>query len=325
MNVCNSKNVRWEKIDALKGIAIFLVVLGHAIIYYPINLHENAICNFIFVWLSSVHMPLFFLISGFCYMYKGKYKDYLFKKIKRLAIPYLVFNAIDVVPRCLFPQYVNRSRGILDSIRKIFFEGGEYWFLYVLFFIFLIYPVIDRVTQRSVYRKFGVAIVVLMLNYFLPGVDDLVDRFIYCLFYFVIGVIIRNIFGSKIFEKTYTGWFIVILAIVFVSIWLVLIKLRIPYTEVIIAIIGSITFYLFVQYKPVSFIFSKFGEYSLQLYLLNGFLLVISRTIIVTVFEVSTAFIIISFNMLITFLFSYLFIKYICVRFKFIKFIMGIM
>ena len=36
-------NKKLDYIDALKGIAIFLVVLGHSIIVFPINLHENQI------------------------------------------------------------------------------------------------------------------------------------------------------------------------------------------------------------------------------------------------------------------------------------------
>jgi hypothetical protein len=59
----------------------------------------------------------------------------------------------------------------------------------------------------------------------------------------------------------------------------------------------------------------------LQLYLLNGFLLVISRTIICRI--VLDPLIIISFNMLVDFGLSYLVIKYICNRFAIIRILMG--
>ena len=61
---------RYEKIDILRGIAISLVVLGHAIIVFPINLHEIAWCNYVFIWLSSVHMPLFFLFPDFVFLFR---------------------------------------------------------------------------------------------------------------------------------------------------------------------------------------------------------------------------------------------------------------
>ena len=63
----------YEDIDILKGIAIILVIIGHAVILFPINLHEITWCNNIFKFVSISHMPLFFLISGFCYSYANDY------------------------------------------------------------------------------------------------------------------------------------------------------------------------------------------------------------------------------------------------------------
>ena len=59
------KKQRIKEIDIMRGIAIFLVLLGHAIIVFPINLHETPWRNVLYTWVCSVHVPLFFLISGF--------------------------------------------------------------------------------------------------------------------------------------------------------------------------------------------------------------------------------------------------------------------
>lgn len=139
----------YPEIDILKGFATFLVVLGHSIIVFPINLHNNIICDFIFRWLSSVHMPLFFLISGFCFSYHNNYKKYIEKKIKRIAIPYFIFNIIDTVPRLIFPNLVNHTSGIGEYAKSWLLYGGEYWFLYVLFIILMIYPLINYVLRNS--------------------------------------------------------------------------------------------------------------------------------------------------------------------------------
>ena len=61
----------YVEIDVLKGIAIAMVILGHAVIRYPINLHEVAWTKAIYDWVETMHMPLFFMVSGFCYSYKG--------------------------------------------------------------------------------------------------------------------------------------------------------------------------------------------------------------------------------------------------------------
>lgn len=62
---------RCEEIDWLRGFTIFLVVLGHAIIVFPINLHEVLWCKFLFEVISLFHMALFFAISGYCYSMRG--------------------------------------------------------------------------------------------------------------------------------------------------------------------------------------------------------------------------------------------------------------
>lgn len=93
---------RIEYIDAIKGLAIFLMVMGHAIAW---NYDDyNAVCNFhpeqtinvkmggaIWQLIYSFHMPLFFMVSGFL-MYKAyQWSDFLSftkKKIIRLLLPW---------------------------------------------------------------------------------------------------------------------------------------------------------------------------------------------------------------------------------------------
>lgn len=58
---------RVEEIDIIRGIAISLVILGHAIIVFPVNLHEIAWCKRLHDLIYSFHMQLFFIISGWCF------------------------------------------------------------------------------------------------------------------------------------------------------------------------------------------------------------------------------------------------------------------
>ena len=197
-----AKKMRYAEIDTLKGIAILLVVLGHSIIFYPINLHENRVCNWIFEWLSSVHMPLFFAVSGFCFSYKGNYTGYLWKKVRRIGIPYLVFNLIDMFPRTLFPQFVNRDRSIKDSLISIALYGGEYWFLYVLFGIFFIFPAIKKVCEKYKYMPAIIAVVIIVLNLLkIECSIFLLDKLILALLYFFGGYMVKKIWGYSVFKK----------------------------------------------------------------------------------------------------------------------------
>ena len=68
-------------------------------------------------------------------------------------------------------------------------------------------------------------------------------------------------------------------------------------------------------------IFEPFGKFSLQIYLLNGFLLVISRTIICRISQDPA--VIILFNMIVDFGLSYIAIKYIANRFAILQVLMG--
>ena len=54
----------YEQVDILKGIAIILVILGHAIIMFPINLRNIAWCGFTYQFIIISHLALFFIVSG---------------------------------------------------------------------------------------------------------------------------------------------------------------------------------------------------------------------------------------------------------------------
>lgn len=317
---------RYDQIDALKGIAIFLVVLGHSIIVYPINLHENVICDFIFRWLSSVHMPLFFLISGFCFSFRNNYKEYIWKKVKRLVVPYIVFSAIDILSRFLLPGLVNGKSSIEESLYKVLAYGGEYWFLYTLFLIFLIYPLIYRFAKGHIYKYVLVIAGLLGLYFFLPAISLLtLKSVIYYLIYFTFGVMLKEFVGNEIFKKNDNKVKTALLTIVVFAVWLGLIRIDASEVRILAAVAGIVTFYLCIQYEPVVHLFKRFGKYSLQLYLFNGYLLVISRTIAVSVLEITNPVFIIAFNMLIDFVLSYLVIKYICDRIKIVKVLIGML
>ncbi len=311
----------YQEIDSLKGIAIFFVVLAHSIILYPVNLLENVYCHSLFQLISSTHISLFFTISGFCFSYKDNYKDFLFKKIYRLLIPYLVFNLVDMIPRQLLPALVNRPAGMTDSLKEMLFYGGEYWFLYTLFIISAIYPAIHCWQKDNLPKKLLVEIILLILYLVEPKVSFLcLESVLVYLLFFNTGALIKeylpNIFTWNFKEK----WLQPASTLLLLIVWVI--AARSSVTLKIATVAGIIVCYLFTKFSWFNKVFHRFGHYSLQLYLLNGFLLVISRTIICRFTENPA--IIICFNMLVTFFLSYLFIKYFCDKIKWIRRLMGL-
>ena len=95
----------YPHLDLLKGIAILLMVMGHAIAWSYPDWHflagswqsmsiEQFNASFVWKVIYSFHMPLLFFVSGFLF-YKsdtltfGKVKVMLNKRIQRLFIPYI--------------------------------------------------------------------------------------------------------------------------------------------------------------------------------------------------------------------------------------------
>lgn len=94
-----SETKRIKYIDTIKGFAILLVVMGHAIAWQFDNflsLLGNANDYRIYFWwlfIYSFHMPLFMFVSGYLFHRKTTgFKDemkYLWRRIHTLVLPYI--------------------------------------------------------------------------------------------------------------------------------------------------------------------------------------------------------------------------------------------
>ena len=86
----DNKNERKHYIDIARGVAIILVVMGHAVNEYSLNSEplEKIIYSF--------HMPLFFIISGLVFRVKDgdTFPAFFKKRSKGLMLPYLLFAAL---------------------------------------------------------------------------------------------------------------------------------------------------------------------------------------------------------------------------------------
>ena len=85
------KKARIEWIDALRGFAILLVVMGH-IYDKGFRIEGTSFNNF----YNGFHMPLFFFISG-CFFKSCDIKNFCFKKLRRLWQPILMLEIVPVI------------------------------------------------------------------------------------------------------------------------------------------------------------------------------------------------------------------------------------
>ena len=120
------KKVRINKYDNLKGLAIFLIVLGHLCFFDFIGISK--LISFIYI----IHLPIFFFVSG--YFSKIGINEPV-KLFKRLIIPYLIFTIIYYI---YFLQW-----GIATNI-PFLVPTYALWFLLVIFFMKLLLPIFDK-------------------------------------------------------------------------------------------------------------------------------------------------------------------------------------
>lgn len=214
-------NKRIDYIDTAKGIAIFAVVLSHAItnnnatleITYPVLLN----------WLSFFNVSTFFFINGFLYNDKcieSPLKAIL-KKIKAYYIPFISYNLFFLVFQNLFVKahFIESSYSI-NSFNEFIFTllqvllgkmqplTGPMWFLRSLLLISIIYIISDSFSARILGGKYryiingAVAILLFLLLYagFAPGVFNFpttCDSF----FIYYLGVLYRKFNINTIINK----------------------------------------------------------------------------------------------------------------------------
>lgn len=102
-----------QQISIIKGVAIILMVMAHAGC-------PDVLRKFIYLF----HMPLFFMMSGYCF--KGEYVfkkwKFLKKRIKGLYIPYVKWSLIFLCCHNLFYylNIYNESYGFLGKISHLY-------------------------------------------------------------------------------------------------------------------------------------------------------------------------------------------------------------
>lgn len=139
------KKARVEWIDTAKGIAIILVVAGHDLrgLMAAGILPENGITELVDGWIYAFHMPLFFLLSGLfvphTFTDKEGLKRFLAGKLRTVVYPYFLWSFLTIVLKSFLGQIPNTPRTFLDLPQIVYSPVEQYWFLYALFIIFVLY------------------------------------------------------------------------------------------------------------------------------------------------------------------------------------------
>lgn len=187
---------RLPEMDILRGMAILMVLLYHSIIVFPVNLHEIQWCSALHTFLWVVQMPLFFLVSGFCYsgLHGAGYGTYLRKKCSRILIPHIVFSLLDILPRIIPNPLVNEQMEWRDAITDFVIYGGSDWFLWTLFVIAALFPLLLWALERGKWGRMTVlffAFLMFVLKEQMPD-EFLLNMVSQYLLYYTAGWLLRQ-------------------------------------------------------------------------------------------------------------------------------------
>lgn len=200
----DSKRVDW--IDAVKGVAIFCVVMGHVIAnFFPSwrdALDNTPTSMYWWTVIYSFHMPLLFFVSGYLFFSSrvtngGDMLQTYFHKAKPLVVPFVMMGIV---------KYL------------IMNETDSYWYLRTLFFyitIWMIYLTIKRKFDIGLMMDISFVVIVQLLSvYFISGrlennttLNPIFDfpHFLNYWIYFSMGVLVRkyNITDKLMFNERF--------------------------------------------------------------------------------------------------------------------------
>lgn len=143
----NDMKARLKYFDMMKGLAIFLVVMGHILTMCVREIDRAPVFKFI----AQIHMPLFFFISGWFAVKtdeNGILKTPgLVSRAVRLLLPMLGASTLFIYyyPHSgLQSPFDSSWSGLWLNVWK-----NGYWFTFVLFEIFAVYAALTFVLKRT--------------------------------------------------------------------------------------------------------------------------------------------------------------------------------
>ena len=124
--------------DALRGLLILIVVLGHSLQHGD---YENRISwNIIY----SFHMAAFFVISGYVGYKENYMTSSLIGKARQLLLPFLTWTIVET--------FLNGS-GPARIVNVFLDPDSSYWFVYVLFIILSLFIILIQISKRINFKS----------------------------------------------------------------------------------------------------------------------------------------------------------------------------
>lgn len=184
---------RIEYLDALRGWAIYLVILGHSI--QQLNDNFYFLNDKVFSTIYSFHMPLFFFLSGLLFKNSLKQPFVIFvsKKLKQLIVPCIIWAVIFYLVNFIGTSIAfNKLTFDVNNLKKIIIPSQwPFWFLVELFKSYVLLYILFKITKNQ-FLTFILALILVFLMH-----SQGAQRFL--LPFFIVGIMTKD--HLHFFEK----------------------------------------------------------------------------------------------------------------------------
>ncbi len=211
------KSNRVQYIDVARGIAIILMIVGHA-------LNPGLARNIIF----SFHMPLFIVLSGFFYKdrsFKEEFKTLFFKLFIPTAIAIFILCMIQDVPHLgFYKSYIEALKSIAigwSYQARIQFSSiriYELWFVYSLITVRLLFFINKKIVKDNELLLFFIILLETYLGFIL-GIKGYYlawsfDISLACMLFYYVGYLLNK---YKLLDRILSDYW---LLIILLALWI---------------------------------------------------------------------------------------------------------
>ena len=169
------------QIDIARCVANYMIVFFHAggavCQYCVASALEYRVWYYATLKLCNVALPTLFLVSGFCFFRDFQFREWpgkLWRRVKRLAVPYLAWNALFVVFYVSCSRFAPRLAGRVQEFGLDTLNGAvgkiaslveqpidvPLWFVRTLLYFAFFAPVAWCLLRHRVWRWIGAAAVI---------------------------------------------------------------------------------------------------------------------------------------------------------------------
>lgn len=276
---------RNEYLDFVKGLLIYLVVLGHTIQFIGFGQSDLFWDDRFWTIIYMFHMPLFIAISGYFSFYsikKNKHSVYIKNRVLTLFIPLVIWSTISVLIDVTI-QYFHKGVFYFSFTALMVRIESLYWFIWAIIFYSLVSSILSKIKMDNIvsYILIGFLMMFYVGHYFI--IDWIETMFPF----FVIGYFIAQINLQKyysIIRKSLLLFFIISIFCFYKwnkemymyitpSEWkyLYITSFRL-FSGIILSVVFMIlTYYLYCYIKQfkISELFVSLGRASLSIYLIQ--------------------------------------------------------